>query len=117
MGMSSGSSIWIVVGCLLWIVTADLFVTSFLNDPNVRTTRSVIDTINNENVVDSLNDNLTISIGSVSSAISQSLTPFQVFWKALFFQLVGLPKNVIFFAIQLPVLIMIVGIIDLIRNG
>ncbi len=117
MGVSSNSSIWIIIGALVWLLTADLFITNYLNDSNIRATRNILDDVTDENFQTNLKENLTISTNFITGSISTAVTPFQVFWKAVFFQLRGLPRNVLFFGIQLPTLILIAGIVSLIRFG
>lgn len=117
MPVSSSSSIWIVVGALVWVLTANLFITNYFNDNNIRTTKEVLTDITQDNFQSNLDENLTISTNIISTTINVGLTPFQVFWKAVFFQVTGLPVTVLFFAIHLPILIMITGIISLLRFG
>ncbi len=117
MGVSSVSSIWIVVGALVWILTANLFITNYFNDNNIRTTKDVLPDVTADNFQSNLQENLTISINILTGTINTALTPFQIFWKAVFFQVAGLPANVLFFAIHLPIIILIASIISLLRFG
>ncbi len=117
MPVSSSSSIWIVVGALVWILTANLFITNYFNDNNIRTTKDVLRDVTDDNFQSNLDENLTISTNILTGTINTALTPFQIFWKGVFFQVAGLPATVLFFSIHLPILILVAGIISLLRFG